>query len=447
MTAPALVAPVIPIKLPAKLVPILEPKRFKILYGGRGGAKSHTIAQVLLAMGLRRRMRILCCREVQKSLAESSMQVLKDYIERLGLSAYYTVLKNEIRGCNGTTFSFTGLKEHTKDSIKSFEGVDIVWVEEAHSVSKASWEVLIPTIRKDDSEIWASFNPDQETDYVYDRFVKNTDPDAWVVKVDWRDNPWFGQVMDAERRKMQALNDDLYQHVWEGKCRSAAGILFKRAWFRTYDRLPAKLHYFMASDYAATDLEEAEPGQEPDWTEHGVWALDSDGNLYAVDWWSGQTDPSVWIQTALALARKYTLMRWFEEGGGIRRALQGTITKAIRDASPPVRVVREALPSATDKASRALGFAAMCASGNVYFPKDKPWASRLIEQLCAFTGQDGKTDDMVDVCSLVARGIDLIPNARPEAAKKPDPPKPFTDEWFAQRDRDEAPEGKAKFYR
>jgi PBSX family phage terminase large subunit len=173
----------VPLRLPVKLLPILEPKRFKVMHGGRGGGKSHTVAQVLLMMAMQRKLRILCVREVQKSLKESSMQVLKDYIERLGLAAHFEVLKTEIRCLTtGSTFGFSGLKDHTADSIKSWEGADIVWVEEAHSVTARSWTILIPTIRKAGSEIWATFNPDQVTDYVYDRFVKNTDPDAWVCR-------------------------------------------------------------------------------------------------------------------------------------------------------------------------------------------------------------------------------------------------------------------------
>lgn len=120
------------------MLPLLEPRRFKVMHGGRGGGKSHTVAQVLLALGLQKPLRILCVREVQKSLAESSMQVIKDYIGRLGLGDYYDALKSEIRAVNGTSFAFAGLQDHTAESIKSYEGVDIVWVEEAQSVSANS---------------------------------------------------------------------------------------------------------------------------------------------------------------------------------------------------------------------------------------------------------------------------------------------------------------------
>lgn len=426
-------APQIPLQLPVKLLPILKPRRFKILRGGRGGAKSHTVAQVLLAMGLQRSLRILCVREVQKSLRESSMQVLKDYIERLGLSDYYEVLKTEIRSrINGTTFSFSGLKNHTADSIKSWEGADIVWIEEAHSVSAHSWNILIPTIRKPGSEIWATYNPDQETDYVHDRFVVHADPDAWVCEINWRDNPWFPGVLDTERRKLKAINDDLYDHVWEGKCRSIAGLLFKRHWFKRYDigNEPAALNRYLASDYAGGPDPE-NPDSEPDWTEHGCAGLDHRGDMWFVDWWSGQEDPDTWIQAWLAMIRRNTPLIAFEEKGVILRTVSGSINKAMREARTFVQ--REGLVSAGNKASRALGFAARASAGTVWVPTTE-WGDRLINQLCAFNGQDGRRDDMVDVCSLMARGLDLMADAAPPPPPEPELPKPFTDAWFAARD-------------
>lgn len=443
-----MLAPQVPLDIPAKLLPILEPRRFKIMRGGRGGAKSHTVAQVLLALGLQRSLRILCVREVQKSLKESSMQVLRDYITRLGLDAYYEVLKTEIRSrINGTTFSFSGLKDHTADSIKSWEGCDIVWVEEAHSVTANSWAILIPTIRKPGSEIWATYNPDQEGDYVHDRFVVHTDPDAWVCEINWRDNPWFPTILDTERRKLKAINEDLYRHVWEGQCRSAAGLLFKRGWFKRYPlgKHPERLNKYLASDYAGGP-DPDNPDSEPDYTEHGCGGLDDSGDLWLVDWWSGQEDPAVWIRAWLAMIRRNRPLIAFEEKGVIRRTLDGAINKAMREEKTFVR--REGLASAGSKASRALGFAARAAAGTVWIPECE-WGDRLVNQLCAFNGQDGRTDDMVDVCSLLARGLDEMTDARPAPEQPAPPPEPFTDDWFAARDRrDEASEiERARYYR
>lgn len=124
------------LRLPAKLQPLWQPRRYKVMHGGRGGGKSWSVSGVLLAMAAQRPLRVLCTREVQKSLRDSVHRLLCDQIARLQLSGFYTVTDSEIRGRNGSLFLFSGLLEHTIDSIKSFEGVDFVWVEEAHSVSR-----------------------------------------------------------------------------------------------------------------------------------------------------------------------------------------------------------------------------------------------------------------------------------------------------------------------
>lgn len=216
-------------QFPAKLRGLMQPKRYKVLYGGRGGSKSWGAARALLLLGAERPLRILCAREIQKSMRDSVHRLLKDQIEALGLADEYDVLDTEIRGKNGTLFVFTGLQSHTVDSIKSFEGADIVWVEEAHSVSKKSWDTLIPTIRKDGSEIWVTLNPDMDTDDTYVRFISAPSDDTWLCEVNWRDNPWFPDVLAAEREKAERsmLKDD-YEHIWEGKPRRvAAGAIYR----------------------------------------------------------------------------------------------------------------------------------------------------------------------------------------------------------------------------
>ena len=204
-------------KFPDKLQCLFKPSRYKVLYGGRGGAKSWGIARALLVLAASKPLRILCAREFQNSIAESVHQLLSLQIAALGLSAFYDVQETKIVGSNGSEFVFAGLRKNI-NSLKSFEGVDIVWVEEAVNVSKRSWDVLIPTIRKDDSEIWISFNPELETDETYVRFVRNPQPDSSVVEISWRDNPWFPEVLNKERLTLQQRDPDAYLNVWEGKC-------------------------------------------------------------------------------------------------------------------------------------------------------------------------------------------------------------------------------------
>lgn len=216
-------------QFPAKLRPLFRPKRYKVMHGGRGGGKSWAVARALLLMASDRPLRVLCGREIQKSMKESVHRLLKDQIASLGLDSEFEVLENEIRGFNGSVFLFTGLQSHTVDSIKSYESVDICWIEEAHGVSKKSWDVLIPTIRKEGSEIWLTLNPDMDTDETWVRFCSVPSNDTWVCEINWRDNPWFPSVLVAEREKAQAsMPKDDYENIWEGKPkRVAAGAIYR----------------------------------------------------------------------------------------------------------------------------------------------------------------------------------------------------------------------------
>lgn len=161
-------------------------------------------------------MRFLCARELQGSINDSVHKLLHDIIVDEGLEWFYEVQKATIKGKNGTEFIFKGLK-HNATEIKSTEGVDICWVEEAEKVSDNSWEILIPTIRKDNSEIWISFNPKHPTDPTYVRFVANADKDMLVKKVSWNDNPFFPDVLNQERLRLQKNDPTAYKHVWEGE--------------------------------------------------------------------------------------------------------------------------------------------------------------------------------------------------------------------------------------
>lgn len=389
------------LEIPAKMLPFAtEKRRHKIARGGRGSGKSWSVARILAARGVAQPTRWLLAREIQKSIRESSHRLMADTIQAMGLGSFYDVQRDCIRGPNGTEFAFAGLQDHTADSIKSYEGFDGAWVEEAHTVSERSAQILIPTIRKPGSEIWWTYNPENDDDFVH-RLAEHPDDDTLVVTINWRDNPWFPEELDKERRKLQALDPDLYRHVWEGECRSVGGIIFRREWFQFYDALPSRLNLYIASDYAVTP-------DDGDYTEHGVWGLSQTGDLYAVDWWYGQTDPAEWIDRWIELVAKHKPLAAFEEKGVILRAVESAITKRMRETQTFVR--RVPLPSAGSKAERALGFAARASAGTVHLPRT-PWGIRLLNQLCAFNGEEGRQDDAVDVCSLIGRGLDEMANA------------------------------------
>jgi phage terminase large subunit len=209
-------------RLPPKLEPIeKQAARYKVLYGGRGSGKSWSVARLLLDFGQRSRIRVLCAREIQRTISESVHQLLRDQIGELGLSEFYTVTDTAIKGANGTEFYFAGLRSQDAHKLKSYEGVDICWVEEAQVVSKRSWDILLPTIRKPHSEIWVTFNPELDTDETYQRFVTHPVEGSIVLKLNYTDNPWFPDVLEKERVNLQQRDPEAYRNVWEGECRSA----------------------------------------------------------------------------------------------------------------------------------------------------------------------------------------------------------------------------------
>lgn len=214
------------IQFPDKLECLFKPSRYKVLYGGRGGAKSWGIARALLIQGATSKHKILCAREIQKSIGDSVHSLLVEQIEALSLTGFYTITKTSIIGKNGTEFLFAGLRSNISN-IKSIPGITRAWVEEAQTVSNASMKVLIPTVRENGSEIWLSFNPELEDDDVYQNFVVDPPTDSIVIKIGWQDNPWFPEVLRLEKDELKRKNPTEYENVWEGKCKQAVeGAIF-----------------------------------------------------------------------------------------------------------------------------------------------------------------------------------------------------------------------------
>ena len=204
---------------------LAEPHPYKILYGGRDGMKSCSVAQQLVLNGAQRPLRWLCTRETQKSMKDSVHRLLADTITRLGLESHYDVLDTEIRGRNGSVFLFAGLKNAR--NLKSYESCDGCWVEEAQVVSKSSWEILLPTIRKEGSEIWVTFNPELDTDDTYIRWVLNPPPGAMVVKIGYEDNPWLSETSRVKIDHLRATDPVAFDHIYGGNCRSSVeGAIF-----------------------------------------------------------------------------------------------------------------------------------------------------------------------------------------------------------------------------
>nr|QRW43087.1 MAG: terminase large subunit [Caudoviricetes sp.] len=219
--------------------PTLGGVRYRVAFGGRGSAKSWQFARALLVHGLSQPLRILCAREYQASIRDSVHRVLADQVTRLGLDNFYTVQESAILGANGTEFLFKGLRRDIAQ-IKSTEGIDICWVEEAEAVSDTSWRTLIPTIRKDNSEIWVTFNPAMESDSTYQRFIVKSPERSIVRKVSYLDNPWFPEVLKQEADALLKADPEAHAHVWGGKpwARSDAQVLAGK--WRVMDFTPDK---------------------------------------------------------------------------------------------------------------------------------------------------------------------------------------------------------------
>jgi len=216
------------VEVPRALKPLLAAKRYKGAYGGRGSGKSHFFAEQVILRCFLAQTRVVCIREVQLTIRDSVRQLLIDKIAKLGLGDYFQAYDTEIRGPNGSLIIFRGMQSYNAESIKSLEGFDLVWVEEAQTLSQVSLDLLRPTIRKPGSELWFSWNPRHRTDAVDVFFRKRRHPEAISVLVNWRDNPWFPDVLRMEMLDDAENDPDKAEHIWEGGYGLQAGAILGR---------------------------------------------------------------------------------------------------------------------------------------------------------------------------------------------------------------------------
>jgi phage terminase large subunit len=228
------------LETPRAFVPLLAPARYKGAWGGRGSGKSHFFAELLVERCLMGKTDAVCVREVQRSLAQSVKKLIEAKIESLGVLRQFEVKQDHIVTPYGGRIIFQGMQNHTADTIKSLEGYDVAWVEEAQTLSQRSLDLLRPTIRKPGSELWFSWNPDLPTDPV-DALLRGDKPppDAAVVKANYRDNPWLPDVLRAELDYDQKRDPDKYAHVWLGEYqRNSEARVFKNWRVEEFDVAP-----------------------------------------------------------------------------------------------------------------------------------------------------------------------------------------------------------------
>lgn len=230
------------VQIPKKLIPVFAgPARYRGAYGGRGSAKTHSFCKMALAKAMERKRRIVCAREFQNSIKESSHAELKSCIEEMDLDRRFDVGESYIVDkVTRSEFLFKGLHKNPQ-SIKSIANIDILFVEEAEDVPEVSWREAIPSIRKAGSEIWAIWNPKSLDSATRKRFVLHTPRNAKIVKINWQDNPWFYETeLNDERLNDLERDPDLYAHVWEGECITRSDAKVYNGKWEVRDFLPAK---------------------------------------------------------------------------------------------------------------------------------------------------------------------------------------------------------------
>ena len=388
------------VDIPEAFAELFQPARYKAYYGGRGSAKSHSFAKALLLKAGEVPLRILCGREVQRSIKDSVKQLLDDQIAALGLGEFYQSIQTEIRGANGSLFLFSGFGNLTVDQIKSFEGVDIAWVEEAQTISQHSLEILIPTVRKAGSELWFSWNPRHASDPVDQRFRGEVVPPSAIVRrVDYMDNPFFPAELAEERQFDEAHNPTRYAHIWLGEYEpQAIGAIWDRVTMHQNRRAtaPTMGRIVVAVDPAVS----AEAGSN----EHGiiVAGVGEDDRGYVLDDVTTQGTPRAWAERAIAAYDTYdadAIVIEVNQGGDMVRHTLDSVRPGI-----PIVEVR----ATRGKHVRAEPISALYHLGRISHVGSFP---ELESQMCLMTaaGYEGEgSPDRVD--ALVWALTELFPS-------------------------------------
>ncbi len=389
----------IPIKLAKKhSFLIKEDFRYKVLYGGRGGAKSYAAALGVLWRAAEKKRKICCARMYQNSIDDSVYSLLVKLINDLGIRYLFDVRKTEIVAYNGSRISFKGIAVNIQN-MKSMEDFDIIWIEEAVSVSEAAWDIIQPTFRKTGSEIWLTFNPEWVKDATYQRFVINPPPNCKSVLVNYYDNPWFNDTLRAEMEHDKATNRAKYEHIWLGKPYSEGANLIQMSKFQRYENAPDAFPYiFITADTAFSEKQSADGSA---FLLVGVL----NKRTYLLDgYWKRVTFPdlrrdmkSFYMSAKQRFPNLSTI--WIEN-----KASGQSLIQQLREDGLPVSelypTVRNAALKAertADKYTRFLEIQGEIDSERVYIPSSAAWLNEFTTQAEAFTGgKQDEHDDFID---------------------------------------------------
>ena len=371
-----------------------------VYYGGRGGAKSHQFAIAALMRAMEEKITILCCREIQSSMADSVHKLISEKIKALELNEHFEVLVNSIRcKLTGSEFAFRGLRHNLQD-IKSFEGAKICWVEEAVNVSEESWDTLDPTIRLSGSEIWIGFNTDMEDDYTYSNFVLGADYDTTLVEVSYLENPMLSATMIKQAEKMRLKNPEKYRHIWGGQPRRAReGGVFSTEKISIIDAVPAGLVEVRGWDMAGTEFDPKHPNKDPDWTVGARMGRTPEGRFIITSMVRMRGKPHEVEETLVRTANN--------DGFGVAQDIPQDPGQAGKHqvqyfVSKLAGLRVHTSPESGDKVTRAEPFASQVNVGNVDMVRG-PWNTAALKELEGFPNEDH--DDIVDAAGRAFRRL------------------------------------------
>ena len=387
----------------------MTPSRYKALFGGRGSAKSHFFAEAMIANAASNKgFRAVCIREVQKSLKESAKRLLEDKIRTLGFAGQFEILNDQIKAPGGGVIIFQGMQDHTAESIKSLEGFNIAWCEEAQTLSARSLEMLRPTIRTPGSEMWFSWNPRSAMDPVDAFFRSETPPENAVIrKINYDQNKFFPDELEAERLHDFKSSPDRYAHIWLGEYEpQAIGAIWTRQCIHENrrDAMGCERERTTVNvDPAVSDTERSD--------EHGitVTALGADQRGYLLEDGSMHGSPHQWAQRAIALYDKWdadAIVIEKNQGGDMCRYTLETVRKNTNIIE--VHATR-------GKHVRAEPISALYPLGRVSHIGTYP---ELESQLCLFTSSGYEGEDSPDRAESMIWGFtELFPSMTMEKSE------------------------------
>lgn len=308
--------------------------RYLGAWGGRGSGKSHEFAgMVVEAMIADPDCNVVCIREIQKTLARSAKKLIEAKIAEFGVSHLFEVQHTVIKRIGGSgECIFIGMQDHTADSVKSLEGFDIAWVEEAQSLSQRSLELLRPTIRKEGSQIWFSWNPRRRSDPV-EKLLRGTTrrDDAIVVRANYTDNPWLPETLRREAESDRMTNPDGFGHTWLGEYENISSkVVIPAAWVRSAIGLAERLGLDVSGKtYAALDVAGAEEGGD-----ENSLAIRKGICLLSVETWNG-LDTAMTTQNAAGIAARSGALDVYYDSVGVGEGVTGEWSSMGRRQEQP----------------------------------------------------------------------------------------------------------------